>query len=145
MTFYINKNFKSAGFTVIELLVVVAIIGLMASLSLVYLRDVRARSRDTRRVADIYSLATALHLYNNTFSSYPIYTGDINGGDNMSVALTRENILRSIAVDPLNITVAGVDYKYNYSSDGETFTIQYCLETDYIHNKDVGCDNYIRP
>lgn len=145
MAKYVYGKFIPRGFTIIELLIVVAIIGLMASLTLVYLSGIRARSRDTRRVTDIYSVAIALHLYNDIFSEYPVYTGNITGSDDMSIALMGKNILKSIVIDPLNINVAGVDYVYNYSSDGETFTLQYCLETDYIYGKEIGCDNYIRP
>jgi prepilin-type N-terminal cleavage/methylation domain-containing protein len=51
------------GFTLIEVLTVVAIIGLLASIVLVGLGSFRTRGRDTRRIADLRSTQNALELY----------------------------------------------------------------------------------
>jgi prepilin-type N-terminal cleavage/methylation domain-containing protein len=62
---------RTAGFTLIEMLVVVAIIGLLSSIILVGLGDVRKDARDTRRIADIRQLQNALEIYYSTNNSYP--------------------------------------------------------------------------
>ncbi|MBM3271815.1 prepilin-type N-terminal cleavage/methylation domain-containing protein [Candidatus Kaiserbacteria bacterium] len=54
------------GFTVIELLVVVAIIGLLSSVIAVSVSGYRSRGRDTRRLEDVQQLRQALELYNST-------------------------------------------------------------------------------
>ena len=51
------------GFTIVELLIVVAIIGIMVSILLVRGDTAKARSRDARRVADISNLQSALEGY----------------------------------------------------------------------------------
>lgn len=54
---------KRSGFTLVELVVVVGIIGLLSALAVVSLSRQQARSRDTRRVGDITNLRTALESY----------------------------------------------------------------------------------
>jgi type II secretion system protein G len=73
---------KQQGFTLIELLVVISIIGLLASVVLVSLNGARSKARDTRRIADIKQLQTALEFYFDSLSSYPASGGATspNGG-----------------------------------------------------------------
>lgn len=140
-----RRRFGTLGFTMVELLVVVAIIGLLVSLILIRINSVQRKTKDTRRVVDIDTFTKALNLYNNDFSVYPIYDGYITGSDPMSVALKNSGVLRAIPLDPVNKQIDSVIYKYNYSSDGESFQIQYCMETNSVINTQQGCDNYVRP
>lgn len=70
-----NKNQK--GFTLIELLVVIAIIGFIASLVIVALTNARIRSRNSKRVADIRQIISALELYYANCNSYPVSASTI--------------------------------------------------------------------
>jgi prepilin-type N-terminal cleavage/methylation domain-containing protein len=66
-----RKNNK--GFTLIELLVVIAIIGLLSTLAVVALNSARQKSRDSKRVADVKQIQTALELYfADSTNGYPI-------------------------------------------------------------------------
>lgn len=62
------------GFTLIELLVVIAIIGLLASVIIVAVANARADARDSKRLADMTQMGTALELYHNTNHGYPAAT-----------------------------------------------------------------------
>lgn len=57
----INKNKK--GFTLVELLVVISIIGLLSTIAVVSLGSARAKARDTKRIADVKQITTALEQY----------------------------------------------------------------------------------
>src|SRR2546422_562625 len=59
------------GFTLIEILIVVAIIALLASIVLVGLGPARVKGRDARRVADIRQMQNALEIWNTKCGSYP--------------------------------------------------------------------------
>jgi prepilin-type N-terminal cleavage/methylation domain-containing protein len=63
---------KMKGFTLVELLVVVAIIALLASIILASINTARAKSRDSRRLEDLHTMQIALDLYFNVNGSYPI-------------------------------------------------------------------------
>ena len=67
----ITKQSFSKGFTIVELLVVVAIISLLAALVLASLESARGRARDAVRVQDINAVADALELYYTEFGRYP--------------------------------------------------------------------------
>ncbi|MDP3958160.1 MAG: prepilin-type N-terminal cleavage/methylation domain-containing protein [bacterium] len=62
---------KKSGFTIIELLVTLAIIGMLASLAMTSLTASRAKSRDAARVSDVKQLQNALQLYLNDNKQYP--------------------------------------------------------------------------
>ncbi|MCX6813628.1 MAG: prepilin-type N-terminal cleavage/methylation domain-containing protein, partial [Candidatus Azambacteria bacterium] len=55
-----NKKLKQGGFTLLELLVVISIIGLLASILVVNLTSARRRARDVKRVADVRNLQIAV-------------------------------------------------------------------------------------
>ena len=55
----------------IELLVVVTIIGIIATITLLSLQSVRMKARDSRRVSDIRQLMTAFELYYDDHLKYP--------------------------------------------------------------------------
>lgn len=116
---------RERGFTLIEVLTVVAIIGLLASVILVGLGSFRARARDSRRIADLRSTQNALELYYTKFSQYP---PDGNWSA-LETEITGSSIgVTKIAQDPL-ISKAGYDqYGYDVSSDRQSYVLRAQLE-----------------
>jgi len=138
-----TQNVKNTrGFTILELLVVIAIIVIITALTLALLNGARQRSRDSRRVEDIRSIETALNLYGaNHAGTYPVVSPaeTINGSsDTMSAALIAENTISNVPTDPQHPTNA-----YQYESDGNTYTLTFCLETDTIQGYAAGCSNAV--
>lgn len=73
-------NKVSKAFTLVELLVVISIIGILASIGLVSFRTAQARSRDAQRKSDLKEIGSALELYYSDYGQYPNGTnGQING------------------------------------------------------------------
>lgn len=138
-----NRN----GFTLIELLVVIAILGIMMGLAMVSWRDIQMKTRDTRRISDIASLQKALAMYQIQHAVYPLSSVaiQIDGSDSLSQELIAEKILTNSVKDPMNNFSGGVNYIYTYQSAGASYSINYCLETDYIQGRIKGCGNEATP
>ncbi|MCX6794580.1 MAG: prepilin-type N-terminal cleavage/methylation domain-containing protein [Candidatus Falkowbacteria bacterium] len=125
------KNNKP-GFTLIELLVVIAIIGLLSTLSILALNSARARARDAKRIADVKQIQTALEMYYNDTSDYPI---DASIKPGLPIFSLNGTFLRQIPAPPLPIDGTGCPAAdaYTYARFGSaqggtaTYTIQYCL------------------
>jgi len=62
---------RRRGFTLLELLIVVAVISMLAALLLPVLRAARIRAKVTRAHADLRSIATAIESYRLDHESYP--------------------------------------------------------------------------
>ena len=66
-----QANEAIRGFTLIEVLVVIAIISLLSSVVFVSLSQARVKARDSKRVQDLVQLRNALELYYSKNGRYP--------------------------------------------------------------------------
>lgn len=64
-------HFRKKGFTIVELLVVVAVISVLATMIFVNLSKTQANARDSRRMADINEMAKATRLYYEQNNAWP--------------------------------------------------------------------------
>lgn len=72
------KKTSEKGFTIVELLIVIVVIGILAALVLNTFSGVQRRARDTERQTDVNSLATQLEVYYNDAGGYPLFTAEVN-------------------------------------------------------------------
>lgn len=56
-------RYKRSGFTIVELLIVIVVIGILAAITIVAYNGVQARARDNVRKSDLAQLAKATKLY----------------------------------------------------------------------------------
>lgn len=138
------------GFTLVEMLVVIAIIGILASVVMVGLGGSRARARDAERISHIAEIKFALELYYNACRAYPApdtavtpnkLKGDAQNGPCPS------GVKFATFLDPIPTPPTGQDY-YPYGTNGDTYAhsdyrLGATLETnDRVLAKDVDVDAY---
>lgn len=127
---------STGGFTLIELMVVVAVMGILISIIIPNLTRVQASARDAQRKADLTSYRLALDRYFAHVGSYPIGTGgsfkDVlspipTGIFNDAGPLTTNNFLPGVLKDPVP---GSPTYFYRYISDdhGGTYVIYAKME-----------------
>jgi len=71
---------KSNGFTIIEILVVVTIIGLLTLTAVVTYSAFLKQSRDAKRKADLGQVAAALEMYRSNNDTYPTTLATLTSG-----------------------------------------------------------------
>jgi len=133
--FFKGRIINHKGFTLIELLVVIAIIGLLASVVLVSLNSARAKSRNAKRIAEVRQIMTALELYYNDNSRYPIQSGAVPSMTDGATPLSNFLSAYPTAPTPEDNPSAGgtctaANNLYSYAATGatpSTYTVIFCL------------------
>ncbi|MFH0749488.1 MAG: prepilin-type N-terminal cleavage/methylation domain-containing protein [Candidatus Gottesmanbacteria bacterium] len=59
------------GFTLIELMVVIVIMGILVTIGIFAFQSSQKKSRDARRKSDVSQVSKALEMYNNDVGTYP--------------------------------------------------------------------------
>jgi prepilin-type N-terminal cleavage/methylation domain-containing protein len=134
---YQDLSIIKKGFTLVELLVVVSIVGLLSTLIVISLNDTKTKSHDARRLADINDFQKALELYSADFNVYPVGTNLVLGSANVGclsasgfTAVCPGGARVYMGIVPANPGSGGIDYNYTSPADGQTYTIDFRTETD---------------
>ena len=64
------------GFTIVELLIVIVVIGILAAITIVAFNGVQARAKDSTRSNDLTAIQKALELYKTDNGTYPNATAN---------------------------------------------------------------------
>lgn len=120
----------SRGFTLIELMIAVVIIGIITAALMLAQRDTTYRRRDAQRFADAKQIQDALALHISKTQSYPVHVGCLDGTDPVNVALKASGAVMSDAtfVDPLDTT--DIAKCYYYSGTVTDYVFRYTVERD---------------
>ncbi len=103
------------AFTLIELMVVIAIIGMLASVVFASIADSQKNARDKRRIADMQQLHKAFELYLNDHNDFPREWQGMNGdiSTNETLLGVLEQYLNGVPFDPSGIGNATAFYYYD--------------------------------
>lgn len=135
---------RHQGFTIVELLIVIVVIAILASVSVVAYAGIQSRSRDSARISKIKDIAKALELYKIDNGRYPpIADGHSvestcgsqteNWGHCDRMKQLADYLAPYIQIDPVSlsaVTVGNYYYYYNSASVGnyQTYGFRVHLE-----------------
>ncbi len=141
------KNLRQ-GFTLIEILIVVAIIAILASIVLVGLGPTQQSGRDARRLSDLHEIQNGIELYYNKCGYYPgtapggvCANGATAGFTEMSTALVNAAVgVTTVPNDPTN---SGA-HVYYFRTNG-TAASQYILAAQLENTNNAVFNSYVPP
>ena len=109
MSFLLSKR---RGFTLVEVLVVVAIVAALGTAVIGSLSEGRTKARDTQRMNDLAQFQVALRLYRDANGSYPEYDAGVVVGEGSAFDTEMLPFFPSIPSDPMGPTDAVYEYFY---------------------------------
>jgi prepilin-type N-terminal cleavage/methylation domain-containing protein len=148
--FFTLQLTEKRGFTLIELMIAVSIVGILSTVGMVMYSSSQKVARDSKRKQDLRSIAQALEIFYLEYKRYPCsdaggtgvnsntgnWLTDSNVANCISTGVTGTNTslapsyMNSVPKDPLSPSTT---YQYSYLSSGNnTLGTQPCGNKDFI-------------
>lgn len=121
-----SKYKQQPGFTIVELLIVIVVIGILAAIVIVAYSGIQDKARTTARIVDLKNIQKVIELYYAQNGSYPnngnTWTFQRNSGDSFipGVVPTFASKLPSVTDGP---TGSPSDNSYVYNSTGTDYKL----------------------
>jgi len=148
---------KQSGFTIVELLIVIVVIGILAAITIVAFNGIRSRAVTAAINADLASTSKAIKLYQaDNSDNYPTSLAQLNGGsgvrgsngnvygyvaDNTASPKTFSLTVMNDTSTPRSVNQNGV-----YSDGAAPLTVggqDYCPESSYVALNGYYCDGSV--
>jgi prepilin-type N-terminal cleavage/methylation domain-containing protein len=136
------------GFTIVELLIVIVVIGILAAITIVAYNNVQQRANNTSRIAAAKHVQSMIHAYKVTYGTYPStgarcltvdnlctnFSGTVLTADNSAVITELRKVGSVINSVPRIGTHYGIYYDYytprTYNGEKIPLLMMYWLEGD---------------
>ena len=138
----VNKNKSESGFTLVEMLVVISILGILLAVVGVNYGGVQASARDSVRVSDLNQIKLAFEMYRQENGSYPSSSvfltswatlcTDLDFCSQQTINRTANQVLIDaglVLADPLH-GINDDDFRYRYRRNGNCLADSY--EVTYL-------------
>jgi type II secretion system protein G len=133
------------GFTLIELMIVMIILGVLASLVAGNFFTSLKKGRDARRKADLQNIQKALEGYYEDKNAYPVFNIFASAG--LKLCETKADTdcggekvyMERIPEDPQ----ADNGYSYYFSTSGDQYKLYSCIENDQDEGQGVNQGAYV--
>ena len=123
---YKGDNTMRKAFTLIEILIVIAVIAILAGISLPYMKGMQDEGRTAEAAGELRTLATAIEsFYIHNDKAYPVQTTTVDTawqGDTSSLTTASPTIVKTALVDPFKPT-----QEYGYATSAASGSQYYVV------------------
>lgn len=127
-----NRSWERSGFTFVELMMVILIMGILSTIGISSFSDARQRNRDSSRISDISQIQIALSAY---YSDHGVYPTVITAGQKiMGTGVSTTTVYMSKVPTPPSAQDGTCgsypvysSYYYVPSNDYKNYCLYFCL------------------